>query len=151
MSNFANVMGRLSNVTESENGGRKFSSTGGGKVLDFYSSIGGMRDRSDRDIIALYREARVEDPILADNCVLYVRDIRQKGLGERRIGRLLLHELATIDPDKVTRNLNKIVKAGRWDDLYCFIGTPVEPAVWELIREQLKNDVEVVLNNAGKE
>ena len=142
MSNFANVMGRLSNVTESENGGRKFSTTGGGKVLDFYSSIGGMRDRSDRDIIALYREARVEDPILADNCVLYARDIRQKGLGERRIGRVLLHELATIDPDKVIRNLNKIVKAGRWDDLWVLLDTPVRQAVLDVIKDQLSSDIE---------
>ena len=142
MSNFANVMGRLSNVTESENCGRVFSSTGGGKVLDFYSSIGGMRDRSDRDIIVLYREARVEDPILADNCVLYARDIRQKGLGERRIGRLLLHELATIDPDKVIRNLNKIVKAGRWDDLWVLLDTPVRQAVLEVIKDQLSSDIE---------
>jgi hypothetical protein len=151
MSNFADAMRRQSNQVLTENGGIAYSTTKGGALLDLYAKIGGMRQRSAQDIIDAWREARNENPILADNLVLYVRNIRDCGLGERRIGRILLKELGRIQPQKVARNLQTIVDTGRWDDLFIFTdgsNPAIEVKVWEFISKQLKSDASGMSKNA---
>lgn len=142
MSNFVNAAKAMANQTRTENGGIAYSSTNGGALLDIYAKIGGMRNRDASAIISDWKTARRENPTLADNLILYTRDIRNAGLGERRIGRILLKELAVINPDKVARNFETIVDAGRWDDLFIFIGTPVENQMWNFIKTQLVKDME---------
>jgi hypothetical protein len=148
MSNFANAMRVQSNQTRTENGGIAYSTTKGGALLDLYAKIGGMRKRDAEDIINDWKAARRENVELADNLILYARNIREAGLGERRIGRILLRELANIDSEKVIRNLQKIVDTGRWDDLFIFIGTPVENAIWPFIEKQFRSDVAGMKKNA---
>ena len=145
--NFTETFKKYANVTESENGGQVFKSTRGGALLDFFSAIGGMRDRSSQDIVNMWLAARRDNLELADNLVLYSRDIRNGGLGERNIGRILLTALANLDPVKVGRNLQKIVDVGRWDDLYCLVGTPVEREMWNFINNQLRKDLTGMRNN----
>lgn len=134
------------NITYSENGGKVVSTTNSA-LLDLFANIGGMRNRNSNDIISMWRAARLEDKELADNLILYTRGIRNGGIGERRIGRLLLGELARIDPTKVIRNFQTIVDAGRWDDLFVFIGTPVENEMWSFIHEQFLKDIEFIAEN----
>lgn len=145
MSNFANAMRVQSNQTRTENGGIAYSTTKGGALLDLYAKIGGMRKRDASAIISDWRAARAENPTLADNLVLYTRNIRDCGLGERRIGRILLAELGNIDPQKIIRNLQTIVDTGRWDDLFIFLNgkyPAIEEKVWKFITEQLRADVQ---------
>ena len=147
MNTFANVMREMGTMTLTENGGKAFSTTGGGALLDLFANIGGMRGRSDADIISQWRSAYRENPELASNLILYARSIRTGGLGERKIGRILLKQLATYDPEKIIRNFDTIVDCGRWDDLFIFIGTPVEFTMWQYIENQVKADVEGALRN----
>jgi hypothetical protein len=151
MSNFANAMRVQSNQTRTENGGIAYSTTKGGALLDLYAKIGGMRKRDASAIISDWRAARAENPTLADNLVLYARNIRDCGLGERRIGRILLKELGRIEPQKIIRNLQTIVDTGRWDDLFIFTdgNNPViEEWVWKFISKQLKTDAADMSKNA---
>lgn len=150
MSNFANAMRAQANQTLTENGGLAYSSTNGGCLLDLYAKIGGMRNRSEYDLINDWKAARRENQELADNLVLYARNIRDAGLGERRIGRILLKELAKIDPDKIIRNFQTIVDTGRWDDLFIFVGSSreVEDAMWNFIKNQLRSDIKAMNSNA---
>lgn len=141
MSNFANVFGRISDVTPTENGGKAFRTTKS-SLLDLFANIGGMRQRDENDIVNAYLAARAEDKELSDNLILYARNVRDAGLGERRIGRILLKKLAEIDPTKVKRNFQKIVDTGRWDDLFVLEGTPVEGHMWKFIEAQFRQDVE---------
>lgn len=145
MSNFSNAFERMADSTLSENNGKVFSTTGSA-LLDLFANIGGMRNRDMADVVKMWRNARVENEELADNLVLYVGDIRNGGLGERKIRRALLRELALIDPHKIERNFDTIVESFRWDDLYIFIGTPVEKAMWDYIKEQFKKDVGMMCN-----
>ena len=147
MSNFANAFGRMADMTATENGGRAFRTTGS-SLLDLFANIGGMRNRATTDVTAQWKTARAEDKELADNLVLYARDIRATGLGERKIGRALLRELATIDPAKVGRNLQTIVDCGRWDDLFVLIDTPVRNDVWAFIEKQFRADIVGMKQNA---
>lgn len=151
MSNFANAMRVQSNQTRTENGGIAYSTTKGGALLDLYAKIGGMRNRDASAIISDWRAARAENPTLADNLVLYARNIRDCGLGERRIGRILLKELGRIEPQKVARNLQTIVDTGRWDDLFIFTDgnyPVIEAKIWQFIAKQLKSDAANKSKNA---
>ena len=148
MSNFANAFKANASMTTTENGGLAFKATGGGALLDLFAKIGGMRDRNIGDVISDWKRARSEEPTLADNLVLYSRDIRNAGLGERKIGRALLRELALIDGDKVARNLEKIVDVGRYDDLFVLLDTPIADAVYQFIWEQLQKDMNGAAQNA---
>lgn len=129
----------FSTIKETENGGLAYSTTGAA-LIDFFASIGGLRNREEKDIVSLYLAARQEDKELADKVILYTRDIRN-GLGERRIGRILLRELAKIDPQKVIRNFDLFVELGRFDDLYSLEGTPAEKEMWKFLKATLEKDL----------
>lgn len=147
MSSFAEMMKNLSSVTQSENGGKVYS-TVGNPMLDMFSRIGAVRHQPDGEIISLYMAARQYNEKLADNCILYARDIRNGGLGERRIGRVLLQSLSYVNPQKVITNLTKIVDTGRWDDLYCLVDNKeVAPYIWLFIKEQFEKDISNMKQN----
>lgn len=144
--NFANGMKRMATMTTSEKGGTVFTTTGEGKLLDLFATIGGLRHQDINETIKKWKQAYAENPTLAANLILYTRSIRDGGIGERKIARALLHELAILEPEKIRRNFDTIVNVGRWDDLYSFIDTPVEKDMWNFIKEQLIKDVETVVN-----
>lgn len=148
MSNFANVCKAMANETYTENGAIAYRSTGGGALLDFYAKIGGMRNRDAEAIRESWRFARLENEELADNLILYARDIRNAGLGERRIGRILLKELVRLNPEKVKRNFDTIVNVGRYDDLFELLDTSIGDDVIRFVVAQLMKDIEGVAANA---
>lgn len=148
MSNFANVCKAMANETYTENGAVAYRSTNGGALLDFYAKIGGMRNRDAQDIIMDWRDARLENEELADNLILYARDIRNAGLGERRIGRILLKELVRLNPEKVKRNFQTLVNVGRYDDLFELFDTSIGDDVINFVIAQLMKDIEGVAANA---
>ena len=147
MSKFVQNFGRMANQTLSENQGIVYKSTGEGALLDLFALIGGMRHQSDNEIIDKWKAAYKENPELAANLILYTRNCRNGGLGERRIGRLLLKELAMIEPEKVKRNFQTIVDTGRFDDLYVLEGTPCESEMWGFIKNTLVLDVTLMKEN----
>lgn len=140
MNNFANSFRQASNWTKTENQA-VVKSTTGSSLLNLFARIGGMRNATESEITRMWQDARRENKELADNLILYTRSIRDGGIGERRIGRILLKEIAKTEPDKVSRNLSTIVNAGRWDDLYCLEGTKVWTDVLAFLEKQLKEDI----------
>ena len=139
--NFAEMFKNEADKTCTENGGLSYRSTNGGDLLDLYANLGGMRRRDESDIIQAWRAARRENEELADNLILYARNIRDGGLGERRIGRILLKELAKVKPSKVKNNFQRIVDTGRWDDLFVFEGTSIESEMWLFVKNQFQKDI----------
>lgn len=146
MNNFANSMRAKANMTVTENGADVYSTTQDA-VLDLFARIGGLRDESPTEIERLWLAARLADKELADNMVLYARDVRNGGIGERRIGRILLKTLALVDHAKVERNFDTIVNAGRWDDLFIFEGTKAENAMMEFVKNQFRKDIIAASND----
>lgn len=61
--------------------------------------------------------------------------------GERRFFRVVAKWLATKHTDAMRRNMEFIPIMGRWDDLYIFVGTPLEKDAFNLMRHQLALDV----------
>lgn len=145
---FVNGMDKMASVKSTENGGYSYSNTGGGALLDFFSIVGSMRKRDEKDILGMYHAARAEDKELADKIILYVSNIREGGLGERRIGRILLRALAFLDRHKVERNFQTFVNNSRFDCLYALEGTPAETAMWQFMKDTLLKDAAAM--KAGK-
>ena len=139
MNKFLNGLTDASNYTFTENGAVTHKTTKS-DLLDMFAMGAAMRTRSDEDVILMFRKAYTENPVYALKCLFYIRDIRG-GQGERRFFRVVMRDLAKYDTQAVLRNLTHIPEFGRWDDLYVFVGTPVESAAFELMKNQLALDV----------
>ena len=75
MNEFLKVLKEDTNYTFTENSGITHRSTLN-KVLDMFALGGSMRNRSNDDVIRIFREAYEEDASLALKCLFYLRDIR---------------------------------------------------------------------------
>ena len=109
-------------------------------LLDMFAMGGAMRNRPDEDVILMFRKAFAENPVYALKCLFYLRDVRG-GQGERRFFKLCIRDLANTNPEVVKRNLELIPEYGRYDDLYCLVGTELEPDAMSFFKRQLALDL----------
>jgi len=137
--NFVEAVRRESNLTKTENNAVALRSSSN-SCVDLFSMIGALRDDPKR-AVELFEEAYSENPLLATKILFYGRDIRE-GLGERMIFRTILRHCANVHPEAVLPNIHLIGEYGRFDDMYCLIGTPVENAMWNVMKLQLKEDID---------
>jgi hypothetical protein len=137
---FMNGLTDANNFTYTENGGITHKTTKS-DLLDMFAMGAAFRNRSDSDVINLFKNAFEENPVYALKCLFYIRDIRG-GQGERRFFRVCMRWLANNYPEAVIRNLQFVPEFGRWDDLYVFVGTSVEKNAFSIMRNQLALDVQ---------
>ena len=128
------------NRTVTENGAATLITTRS-DCLDLFATIGALRNASQQTIIDRFHRAYAEAPDIAMRILFYGRDVRG-GLGERRIFRVLLREIAEQHPDSVRKNLKYVAEMGRYDDLLSLMDTPCQADVIELVSRQLKKDME---------
>lgn len=140
MNKFMNGLTNANNFTYTENGALAKKSTGSA-LYDLFAMGAAMRKRSDADVILMFRNAFDENPTYALKCLFYIRDIID-GQGERRFFRLCIRDLATYDTEAMRRNLEFVPMFGRWDDLYEFVGTPLEKEMFNFMKKQLALDVQ---------
>ena len=140
MNNFLNALKDETNYTYTENGGVTHKTTKS-DLLDMFALGGSMRNRSDEDVILLFKNALEENPVYALKCLYYLRNCRG-GQGERRFFRICINWLAKNNPDAVRRNLKFIPLLGRWDDLYSLIDTPVAHDVFLFMHAQFLLDMD---------
>lgn len=126
-------------MTYTENGALTYTSTQSA-LYDMFALGGAYRNRSDEDIIFLWRKAYSEDSHYALKCLFYLRDILC-GQGERRFFRVCMADLANYDSTAAERLIPYIPQFGRWDDLYCFVGTKLEAAAFEFMHQQFLLDL----------
>lgn len=140
MNAFLNGLTDATNFRYTENGSLTHCSTRSA-LLDMFAMGAAYRKRNDEDCILLFKKAYEENPIYALKCLFYIRDVRG-GQGERRFWRVCMKWLASADPEAARRNIQHTALYGRWDDLYVFIGTPLENDAFSLMKEQLALDVQ---------
>lgn len=140
MNKFMNGLTNAANYTLTENGAVTHTSTRS-DLLDMFAMGAAMRKRTDEDVILMFRKAFKENPSYALKCLFYIRDIRG-GQGERRFFRVCMRDLAFQNTEAAMRNLRHVPEFGRWDDLYVFVGTPLESAALNFMREQLALDIQ---------
>ncbi len=126
------------NKTLTENGAVTYCSSGS-ELLDLFASIGALRNASEEEICCRFRRAFAENADYAMKLLFFARDIRE-GLGERRVFRVILNDLAHTHADAVRKNIPFIAEYGRYDDLLSLLDTPCEGDVFALIRRQLRRD-----------
>ncbi len=128
------------NKTVTANGDKAFKSTLNA-VLDFFYFSGAARQIPDQKVIDYWSAAFNEDNDLAIRALLYLRDIRE-GLGERKVSRTILTDLAKNTPDVAIKIIPKVTELGRWDDLLEMINgnKEVAYAVFNAIDEALNAD-----------
>ena len=140
MSNYLNNLKNETNYGYTENGAITHMSTMDG-LLDLFGMGAAYRNRSDNDCIVLFQKAYKENPVYALKCLFYLRDVRG-GQGERRFFRVVTKWLAENETEAMRRNLQYVPEFGRWDDLYVFVGTPLEQAAFTIMGEQIALDLQ---------
>lgn len=137
--NFAEAMKASGSLTRTENGAIALNTTGD-KLLDFYSTIGALRQADDLRIQGLFADAYNEDALMATKIAFYGRDIRG-GCGERKTFRTIIRYMAEYHPEALKPNLDLIGVYGRYDDMYSLIGTPLEDDMWTAMKKQFEEDL----------
>ena len=140
MNTFMNGLKVANNFTYTENGAVTHRTTQS-DLLDMFALGGSFRNRSDEDVILMFRKAFAENPTYALKCLFYLRDVRG-GQGERRFFRVAMKDLAKQDAEAARRNMIHIPEFGRWDDLYIFVGTALEADAMKIMKDQLELDVQ---------
>ena len=140
MNSFLNGMKQVNNFAVTENGALTHFTTMDG-LMDLFAMGAAYRTRTDEDVILLFKNAFDADPVYALKCLFYIRDVRG-GQGERRFFRVATKWLAKYNTAAMQRNLIHVPEFGRWDDLFVFIGTPLETAALDIVKHQLALDAQ---------
>ena len=116
--------------TLTENGAVAYA-TSGSNLVDLNFAIASLRQKSVAEIESMFTRAYCENPEYAIRWLFYLRDVRGAGQGERRSFRICLKKLAELDAESVRNLVPAVAEYGRFDDLYCLLGTSCEGAVIE--------------------
>ena len=140
--NMLNAMKSASNWTLTENGGITHKTTNS-DLLDMFAMGAAMRNRSDEDVIMMFRKAYAENAELAMKMLFYIRDVRG-GQGERRFFRVVIKYMANHAEyrDSIRKNIANIAEYGRWDDLYALCDTALEQDMFAFMKGQLALDLD---------
>ena len=118
--------------------------TSGSKLLDLNFSVTSLRSATETEIINKFMDAYYENKIYAMRWLFWVRDIRGDGMGERRLFRVVMTHFAKEFPDIAKAVMDYIPEYGRWDDLWCLMGTQLEDDVINIVKTQLTEDIRVI-------
>ena len=126
------------NVSVTENGAVGYRTTGK-DLLDLNFAVASLRNASEKEIAKRFSKAFFEDKLTAMKWLFYARDVRG-GLGERRLFRAVLLDMAKTMPEYIKPLLMLVPEYGRWDDLWCLLDTPLAEDVMHHVSMQLTED-----------
>lgn len=138
MTAFANALSDVANLTLTENGAVTNASSKS-YILDFFAQGGAFR-LGKRDGVQEFARAFRENEDLACKALFYLRDVRG-GQGERKLFRDCMAWIAQNEPKVAEQLIKHVPEYGRWDDLYTFVGTPVQNAAFAVVASQLSQDM----------
>ena len=144
MNKFTNTIKEITTEKTTENNAFAYN-TSDSDLLDLFAQIGALRPRTEEEIAEKFERAFYENPELAMRMAFYARDVRFGGLGERRTFRIILKWICENYADLAIANIPNITTFGRFDDLYTYIGTEAEEAMWKYMYTVLTNDYEQML------
>ncbi len=133
------------NVSVTENGAVGYRTTSS-SLLDLNFAVASLRNTPEAEIAKRFSKAFFEDKLTAMKWLFYARDVRG-GLGERRLFRAVLLDMAKTMPQYVKPIIPLVPEYGRWDDLWGLLDTPLKEDVISLVRHQIMEDTENRLAN----
>lgn len=128
----------MSHFVSTENGATAVISTNSA-TLDLFFNIGAARNNA-LGIEQDFQLACEFDVEAAAAILLFARDIRHGGSGERTVFRLLANKLAHSHLDLAKKVAKLVPLVGRFDDLMAFYGTPIENTALEVWAGALRNN-----------
>lgn len=150
MGNFLNALKQNGNFALTDNGAYSYLSTQS-DCLDLFYMVGALRNAKPERIIKIIDRAYAENKDYTLRILFFARDIRG-GLGERRIFRIAMQHLASVQPESVIKNLNLFSEYGRWDDLITMYDIPnkeLQNNIINIIKLQLNSDLEGMKTNSN--
>lgn len=142
MNSLKNQMDNAKQLTE--NGAVGYQTTGK-KLLDLNFSVTSLRNKTEDYIESKFVDAFYEDKMMAIKWLFYARD--REGVGERRTFRVIMKYLASNHLDIAKAVLELIPEYGRWDDLWCLLGTELRHDIIDLVKKQLNEDAKNMMEN----
>lgn len=133
------------NRTLTENGAVAFKHTSS-KLLDLNFALSSLNGSPDEKILDMWVPAFNEDPLLAMKWLFYSRDVLQ-GAGMRHLFRVCLNDLAKNEPKFVEKFIPLVADYGRWDDLYCLVGTKCEKPMFTYMKKVFDEDLKEARKN----
>jgi hypothetical protein len=112
------------------NGAVALKSTGNA-LTNFFFNVGAAR-KNPEGIVRNWEDAYLADSKVATAILLWARDIRHGGAGERAVFRTIVKHLAEVDEALANRVVSLIPKIGRFDDLRVFYGTDLEKSACQI-------------------
>ena len=112
-----NTLNEDFNYSVTENGALGYR-TSGKELVDLNFAVSSMRGMSEENIYNKFTKAYFEDKMMALRWLFFARDVRG-GLGERRLFRVILKNMAKDDVDIVKHLAPLVSEYGRYDDLWC--------------------------------
>lgn len=144
---FMDALRNEANKSVTENGAVGYNTTYN-ELLDFNYKVPSLRRADDavlqREVALLV--SSIADPELLLRYTFFLRDARG-GMGERRIFRAILKELANRNLEFVPRMLPLIIEYGRYDDLFVLKDTPFQKEMEGYIIGTLLADEFSMANN----
>lgn len=116
------------------------NTTSGNACLDYFFMGAAMRRADKQRIRNLVGSSYAENPDKTIKITFYIRDIRG-GQGERRVFRIAIEKLAELD-ERIADLVEEIPEYGRWDDVFSLLDTQAEEQTWDVIAQQLVEDLE---------
>lgn len=125
-----------------ENGASMYK-TSGKELLDLNFAVASLRNATNDEIVECFKKAYYEDKVSAVRWLFFSRDIRENGLGERRLFRVCLRWLATIESDFIVSVIPIIPFYGRFDDLWALlnVNSKVDTAIFDYIEKIISEDL----------
>ena len=132
------------NISVTENGAIGYKTTGN-KLVDLNFALSSMRNMDDDEIWFRFLDAYNENPALAVVWLFFARDCRE-GCGERRVFRVIFHNLSMDIPEETTKKLLRLIpEYGRWDDLIWLadnmLSKTLKNEAFQIICEQFRLDI----------
>ena len=140
-----NTLNEDFNYTVTENGALGYR-TSGKELVDLNFAVASMRGMSEEQIYDKFTKAYFEDKKMALRWLFFARDVRG-GLGERRLFRVILQNMAKENPDIVKKLVPLVSEYGRYDDLWDLFETDVDGVVLDIIKNQLESDLNNMKNS----
>lgn len=114
--------------------------------VEFFSKAGSLFVRNqesnfyqgEESALSLFQKVWIVDRMVAMKLLFWLRDCRG-GAGNRSGFRACLNWLATQEPEWVKANLDLVPEHGRWDDLRCLFGTPLQALAADLWARALRD------------
>ena len=138
---FINALENKLNVSYTENGMKGYKTTKN-TLVDFNFALPKLRFSENANleltVKSLFNDKNMKVSVLL-RYMFFLRDVRE-GLGERRIFRAMLKELANKYPFIAKGFIPYVAEYGRWDDLFILAETPLKMDMFDYINNRMQED-----------